>query len=61
MNKTNEYEEEKISIQPMMIKSETELINCKETWNDFKGINNINIFEDEENYTDDAPFKSEDS
>ena len=61
MINTNEYDEEKVSIQPMMVKSKTEFTNGKETWRDFKGVNNINLFDDEDNYILDAPFKSEES
>jgi hypothetical protein len=43
----------------MTFKTKNEVVSCKETWRDFKGVNNINLFESDSE--DEDPFKSQET
>ena len=58
LNELVEEEEQKVSIMPMMKKSNLPSDDGKETWRDFKGVNNIELFDCAEMPENNTPFDS---
>ena len=59
MTTQNEFEETKVPIQYLNLKTKNDFNSDYNSFSDFKGVNNINLFESDDD--EEGPFKQEES